>query len=230
MGAASPTRIERHGRRYRVTWWVEGERHRRTFETEIAAAEFLERVRALRQPHDDHRTSGALTVGEVVDNWYLGHRRNLSSGTRRDYEGRIRRDVGRIGGLLAEDLARNPRELRALYASLTPTSARRLHAILRQAFQDAVAHGEISRNPCDVVKARRPRAPERPIPSPEEVEKMVVAADEEDPLWGLFVQVSATIGTRGARRAGCDGKTSTSTRGGCTSAAPCARASTVRPS
>ena len=47
-----------------------------------------------------------------------------------------------------------------------------------------------------MVKARRPRAPERPIPSPGEVEKLVVAADEEDPLWGLFVQVSATIGTR----------------------------------
>jgi integrase len=135
-------------------------------------------------------------VDEIVDNWYRGHRSNLSSGTRRDYEGRIRRDVGRIGELQAEDLARNPRELRAFYASLTPTNARRLHAILRQAFEDAVAHGELSRNPCEVVKARRPRAPERPIPSPEEVEKLIVAAEEEDPLWGMFVNVSATAGTR----------------------------------
>jgi integrase len=47
-----------------------------------------------------------------------------------------------------------------------------------------------------VVKARRPRPSERPIPSPEEVEKMILAAEQEDPLWGLFVNVSATIGTR----------------------------------
>jgi hypothetical protein len=35
------------------------------------------------------------------DNWYEGHMPNLSSGTRRDYEGRIRRDVERIGSLEA---------------------------------------------------------------------------------------------------------------------------------
>jgi integrase len=33
-----------------------------------------------------------------------------------------------------------------------------------------------------VVKARRPRPTERSIPSPEEVEKMILAAEEEDPL------------------------------------------------
>ena len=193
---ASSTRIEPHGRRFRVTWWVAGERHRRTFDAESDAAEFLGRVKSVPHPAAERRLRGGLTVDEVVQNWYGGHRRNLSSGTRRDYEGRIRRDVGRIGGLLAEDLARNPRGLRAFYASLTPTSARRLHAILRQAFEDAVAHGELSRNPCDLVKARRPHPSERPIPSPPEVEKMVLAADEEDPLWGLFVTVSATVGTR----------------------------------
>lgn len=186
--------IEQHRRAFRVAWVIRGQRHRRSFPSEEEARAFLQHLNEERD--SPPRTRGALTVREVVDNWYRGHRHNLTSGTRRDYEGRIRRDVGRIGGLLAEALARNPRDLRAFYASLTPTSARRLHAILRQAFQDALAHGEISRNPCDVVRARRPRSPERPIPSPEEVEKMVLAAEEEDRLWGLFVNVSATIGTR----------------------------------
>jgi integrase len=186
--------IEQHRRAFRVAWVISGRRHRRSFASEEEARAFLQRLNHERESKP--RTRGGLTVGEVVNNWYRGHRRNLSSGTRRDYEGRIRRDVGRIGGLLAEDLARNPRDLRAFYASLTPTNARRLHAILRQAFQDAVAHDEIGRNPCDVVKARRPRPSERPIPSPEVVEKMILAAEEEDPLWGLFVNVSATIGTR----------------------------------
>ncbi|HEX2031855.1 MAG TPA: site-specific integrase [Actinomycetota bacterium] len=133
---------------------------------------------------------------EVVENWYRHHSRNLSSGTRRDYEGRIRRDVGRIGGLDANELARNPRRLRAFYSELTPTNARRLHAILRQAFQDAFDHGEVGRNPCDLARPRKPLAPEKVIPTPAEVEKIVIAGDEEDSLWGLFLSMTATMGTR----------------------------------
>ena len=197
MPGPRPTRFERHGRRFRVTWWVAGVRHRRTFDHESAALDFMHRIRQTRSDGSDRPIGPAkLTVAEVVDNWYRGHERNLSSGTRRDYEGRIRRDVSRIGDLPAARLARNPRELRAFYATLTPTSARRLHAILRQAFQDAVNHDEVDRNPCDMVKARRPRPPERPIPSSAEVEKMIAAAEEEDPLWGLFLNITATLGTR----------------------------------
>jgi hypothetical protein len=128
------TGIERHGRRFRLTWWVDGQRNRRTFDTEDAAAAFMVRMHKERQGiARATRLAGSLTVREVVDNWYRDHRRNLSPGTQRDYEGRIRRDVTRIGERSAEALARNPRELRAFYATLTPTTARRLHAILRRA-------------------------------------------------------------------------------------------------
>jgi integrase len=195
MPRAETNRIERHGKRFRVRWTADGQRFRRSFDTESAAEEFAEK---LREKEGSPRVKGRLTVMDVVTNWYGDHKRNLSSGTQRDYEGRIHRDVSRIGDLQAEALARNPRELRAFYASLTPTNARRLHAILRQAFEDAVAHEELSRNPCDVVKAKRPRAAERLIPSPSEVEKMIAAAEEEDPIWGLFLNITATLGTRRA--------------------------------
>jgi integrase len=197
MGRARTNRIEAHHGRFRVTWWVEKQRHRRSFATEVEARAFLRRLRqedaARRRPA---RVVGGLTVMDVVQNWYRDHSRELASGTRRDYEGRIRRDVSRIGDIDANALARNPRELRAFYATLTPTNARRLHAILRQAFADAVLHDEVERNPCDAVRPRKPAAPEKRIPSPTEVEKLVVAADEEDPLWGLFLAVTATLGTR----------------------------------
>jgi integrase len=132
----------------------------------------------------------------VVHNWYTGHKLSLSSGTQRDYEGRIRRDVSVIGEVDANELARNPRRLRAFYATLTPTNARRLHAILRQAFQDAVNHDEVDRNPCEIVKPRKPQAPEKLIPTPAEVEKLIAAAEEQDQMWGLFVNITATLGTR----------------------------------
>jgi integrase len=174
---------------------IEGKRFRRSFHSEHEAREFLERLRA-KQREEPERANGALTVMEVVQNWYQGHRRTLSPGTQRDYEGRIRRDIGRIASLSADELAANPRRVRAFYATLTPTNARRLHAILRQAFQDAVDHGEVERNPCDLVKPRRPRAPEKLIPSPAAVEKIVIAAEELDPIWGLFLNITATLGTR----------------------------------
>ena len=189
--------IEKHRRQYRVTWIDRGARQRRSFATQDEARDFLRRLRQNdEQRREPQRVASGLTVMELVQNWYRDHQRNLASGTRRDYEGRIRRDVARIGEVDADALARNPRALRAFYASLTATNARRLHAILRQAFQDALVHGEITRNPCDVVKARRPRSAERLIPSPTEIEKMIVTAEEEDPIWGLFLNITATLGTR----------------------------------
>jgi integrase len=188
--------IERHRGRFRVRWTFDGERHRRSFDSEQEAREFLGRLHAKNEPGTQRRAAGALTVIEVIQNWYQGHRRNLSPGTQRDYEGRIRRDVGRIASVDANELVGNPRQLRAFYGTLTPTNARRLHAILRQAFEDAVAHGEVERNPCILVKPRKPSAPEKLIPSPSEVEKIVIAAEEEDQLWGLFLNITATLGTR----------------------------------
>lgn len=195
MSRPRPTKIEHHRNRYRVTWFVHGERFRRSFEDLTEARALLSRLRqdpATPPP----RVKGGLSVGEVVNNWYRDHRRNLTSGTQRDYEGRIRRDLASIRDRSAEDMARNPRAIREHYAGLTPVSARRLHAILRQAFQDALNHGEVSRNPCDLARPRRPRAAERLIPSPGEVEIMIDAATYDDPLWGIFVSVSATLGTR----------------------------------
>jgi integrase len=194
-------RVDRHGRRFRVTWWVNGVRLRRTFVTEREADSFLLTLRRQQEADaspESQRIKGGLTVWEVVDNWYRDHKRNLSSGTQRDYECRIKREVSRIGSLDASELARNPRDLRAFYATLTPTNARRLHAILRQAFEDAVRHGELDRNPSDAARPRKPRPAERLIPSPTEVEKMVVAAEEEEPVWGLFLNLTATLGTRRA--------------------------------
>ena len=136
--------IERHRNRFRVRWAKDGRRVRRSFDSEAEARDFLQRLHTQDRrgaAASSQRIEGALTVMEVVQNWYQGHRRNLSPGTQRDYEGRIRRDVGRIGALDADELARNPRQLRAFYATLTPTNARRLQAILRQAFRDAVDTG-----------------------------------------------------------------------------------------
>ena len=197
MSGPRPTRIEHHRRQFRVTWFQAGHRFRRVFPTEVEAQSFLERLS--QDPGTPAaRVKGGLTVGEVVINWYRDHKRNLSSGTRRDYEGRIRRDAAPLADVAAEEIARNPRRLREHYATLTPVMARRLHAILRQAFQDALVHGEISRNPCDVTKPRRPRAAERLIPSPGQVELMIQAAEHEHPIWGMFVVISATLGTRRA--------------------------------
>ncbi|MGH2556572.1 MAG: site-specific integrase [Actinomycetota bacterium] len=40
--------------------------------------------------------------------------------------------------------------------------------------------------------------PERLIPSPTEVAKIIAAAEEEEPIWGLFLNLTATLGMRRA--------------------------------
>jgi hypothetical protein len=106
--AVAPPRtswIEKHRQRYRVTWIDRGVRHRRSFITQDEARDFLRRLHQdERREKEPRRVSGGLTVMEVVQNWYRDHRLNLTSGTQRDYEGRIGRDVSRIGDLQAEAL------------------------------------------------------------------------------------------------------------------------------
>ena len=78
---------------------------------------------------------------------------------------------------------------------LGPQSARNARTILLQAFEEAVMRKLIPENPVRGQKLPSANA-DKDIPTKEEVAKMLLAADEEDRLWGLFVRITATLGTR----------------------------------
>lgn len=200
MADELPTGVERFRSGYRVRKRMPRGRVQRSFRTLATAMAFLAELEGADAVPS--RAASPFSVMAIVDRWFSdprsGRRHRLRPGAERSYDEHIKRHIARIGDERAEDYARNPRLLRAFYDSLPPVAALRVHTILKQAFEDALDHGEITRNPCSKVRPNR-RAiaqPERDIPTPHEVALMVAAAREEDPVWGLFVSLIATLGLR----------------------------------
>ena len=192
-----PTGIEHRGRKYRVVKKIRGRPFRRSFDPLEEAIRFRDQLhRRLASP----LRSGAhppLTVGDVVARWYEGHRKQLQPGTQHDYAWRIRHDISKIAHLDVADLIRDRSILHDFYwEQLGPQSARNARTILLQAFDEAVLRKEIPENPARGQKLPPARTSEKDIPTPEEVAKIILAAQEEDERWGMFVKITATLGTR----------------------------------
>ena len=195
-----PSGIERHGNRFRVVKKVRGTLLRQSFPTLPKALSYLSdlELRLEGEGRQNDRTPRkAFTVGDLVDRWYEGHRKRLQPGTQFDYEWRIRHDISKIADFDAHDLTRDPSILHDFYWNqLGPQSARNARTILSQAFEDAVMRRLIPENPARGQKLPPTRRSDKDIPTVEEVERMIGAAGNQDPRWGLFVKITATLGTR----------------------------------
>jgi integrase len=199
-GSSLPTGIYREGATYRVRKRIHGHRIQKRFRSVEEAMSFLAKLEArLGEQVEARETAahGPLTVGDLVDRWYATHRNRLQPGTQFDYEWRIRHDISRIAKADALDLIRDRSILHDFYWNqLGPQSARNARTILHQAFEDAVMRRLIPENPARGQRLPLTRRVDKDIPTPEEVAKMILAAEEESPVWGLFVKITATLGTR----------------------------------
>ena len=198
--APLPPGIERRGRRYRVAKKIKGRLIRKSFTTLEDAVSFLESLNiqaASERAERETRAPAPLTVGDLVDRWFAGHRKRLQPGTEFDYAERIRRDISKIAHHDALELIRARSIPHDFYWNQRgPQSARNARTILNQAFEEAVLRRLLPENPARGQKLPPTRRLDKDIPTPEEVAKMIVAAEEESPLWGLFVRITATLGTR----------------------------------
>jgi integrase len=199
-GRSLPSGIERHGRRYRAVKKAHGKLIRRSFRSLDEAQAFLRvlesRISDERRARE-RRTPGPLTVGQLVERWLAGHRKRLQPGTQFDYEWRIRHDISKIADVDAQELIRDPSILHDFYWNqLGPQSARNARTILLQAFEEAVMRRLIPENPARGQRLPPTKTGDKDIPTSEEVAKMILAAEEEGPIWGLFVKITATLGTR----------------------------------
>jgi integrase len=200
-----PAGIQRHRSGFRVRKLVNGVRVVRSFAELEEAIRFLddlskkaESYRAARAP----RLPGDLSIMQQVDRWFAdpktGRRNRLRPAAARSYDEHIKRYISKIGDHSAQELARNPRLLRAFYDSLPKVAALRVHTILSQAFEDALDHEEVTRNPCTKVRPNRKGTvkEERDTPTREEVTKIVAAASAIGERWGAFMLLVATLGLR----------------------------------
>jgi integrase len=191
--------VAKDGNSYRVRKWVEGRRVQRRFRTLDEALAFLRdlesriSVSRLRRIHE----TGSTSVGDLVERWFASHRRRLRPGTQFDYEWRIRHDISKIAAVDARELIRDPSILHDFYWNqLGPQSARNARTILLQAFEEAVMRKLLPENPARGQKLPPARTVDKDIPTSPEVAKIILAAEEEDRIWGLFVKITATLGTR----------------------------------
>jgi integrase len=188
---------------------VRGRLNRRSFSTLEEAQYFLAML--LQDTEDQRavdaaRTSGAVTIMELVRLWWLGplidgeqrggHRQRVTGQTQRNYQYYIDAYISRIGNQSALAYARNPSLLKLFYDSLPNRCAWHVHGVLRMVFKEAVTRGLVDRNPCMAEKPARRKRRKRQIPSRPEVDKIVSAAEEQDRRWGLFNYVTSTLGTR----------------------------------
>ena len=183
MLAQLPQGIERRGRRYRVVKKIRGRLFRRSFQSLEEALAFRNELdrRVAKRKAREATASVPLTVGELVERWYAAHQNRLQPGTQFDYEWRIRHDISKIADIDAFDLIQDRSILHDFYWNqLGPQSAR---TILLQAFEEAVMRKLIPENPAKGQKLPQARTGEKDIPTREEVAKMILAAEEEDPLW-----------------------------------------------
>lgn len=199
MSEALPAGIIREGNAYRVRKQVDGRRAQRRFRRLTDALDFL---RAVEARAADHRVQAAHSmqstkVGDLVERWFVGHRKRLQPGTEFDYGQRIQRDICKIADLDTIDLIRDPSILHDFYWNqLGPQSARNVRTILMQAFEEAAMRKLIPENPAKGQKLPPTRRLDKDIPTSAEVEKMILSAEEESAVWGLFVKITATLGTR----------------------------------
>lgn len=127
-------------------------------------------TRAARLPFDDRHLSGLRTA--------------LDRAPARRQEGR---------SAPAHDFDRFYVELRK---HLGAASVLKVHTILRSALQQAVRWRMLSENPAALVTRPRPVTPPIRPPTPEQVARLLAAADEYDPDLAVYLRLAAVTGAR----------------------------------
>jgi len=141
----------------------------------------------------------AGTVGELLDRWVAHIEPNVSPSTLASYAVYLRNWIR--PALEAKKLERiRPLDIDAFYTSmrgrLAPASIRKVHTILHSAFGQAVRWRLIAVNPVAAATPPRFDKPEITPPTPDEVGRLLAAADERDPELGTYVRLAAVTGAR----------------------------------
>ncbi len=174
-------------------------RHRKTLSTRKAAEKYL------RDKLDEFETEGSIrarnleTLEDFLTRWLrVAAKQRVRQRTFEEYCANVERYVG--GTALGKKLLTTvtPTDIQELYAAITargtgPYAVRKLHAILRQALQQAVKWRELSQNPALFVDLPRiTRKRELRVLHSTDLARFVQAALQEDRLGPMWVLALAT--------------------------------------
>lgn len=163
----------------------------------------VEAKKALRQALKDRDDNivpvGKLTLNDLLNSWLEDMEGTVS---RRTLENRqcavrvhIRPTIGRqrLSKLSHKDFQRLYRN-KVARGELKPSSVKRLHAMLKQAFGDAVRRKYLSHNPLADVKPPKENKEEKQILSPDQVKHLLESV--RDHRFELAIYIGACCGLR----------------------------------
>ena len=171
-----------------------------------ALATFLDEIRLERAPVVEQAEAPAgQTFGQYLDEWLP--RATIDGGlaptTIRENKRTIEKVVKpALGDVPLVDLSK--RQLEEFYRALvtrkerplSPSTVRRIHAVISSALADAVADDALTVNPA--AYAKRPKVTARQIeaPTPEQVRAMLAAAEADDTDMATLIALAALTGAR----------------------------------
>jgi len=148
-----------------------------------------------------HFDLSSATVGQLLDRWLehlesIGRRPSTVYGYRGKIDHAIRPALGAIGlsKLTADILDRTYASWTA--SGLASATVRQYHAILSGSLHQAVKWGWIERNPTDRATSPSPQGPKMTPPTPDEVNRLVAAAEDSDPILATAIAIAALTGCR----------------------------------
>ena len=174
---------------------TEAQRKLRTWQQELEEA-------AAAEPSD----SPAITVRDLIDEW-LRHGQTRGRAPRTLHDARRSAETvifPEFGDMPIAEL--NPRLLDEWYRKLATgegrarplkaTSIRRHHAILSASLSQAVRWGWIDRNPAERSQPPSIERVELQVPTPDEVRRLLAAAQSRGPRWGMLLTLAVLTGGR----------------------------------
>src|SRR5437588_2840377 len=144
-------------------------------------------------------TKASGTLEGLLKDWLANLEQDASPSTIATYRGYVQRwIVPRLGDkkidrLRPDDFDRFYVELRK---HLGAASVLKIHTILRSALQQAVRWRMLSENPAALATRPRPVTPPIRPPTPEQVARLLAAANEYDPDLAVYLRVAAVTGAR----------------------------------
>jgi integrase len=140
------------------------------------------------------------SVADLLDRWLDDIKPTRSAYTIREHRRTIERDIKPVLGAIRLDKL-TPRELDGLYQGLlsrglSASSVRRHHSVLSAALRRAVRWGVITNNPAE--RASPPGLTRSTVTAPavEDVQKLITAAAEADPVLAAAITLGAVTGAR----------------------------------
>ncbi|HMV74792.1 MAG TPA: tyrosine-type recombinase/integrase [Microthrixaceae bacterium] len=166
-----------------------------------------ERVRnqLLVQVQNGTASPSSATFGELLDAWYDAVSPDWSPRTavehRRIIDSVLDPALGKkkLANLRASDLDALYGSLRAGAGDrkpLSPATVRKFHTVARAALQQAVRWEWIGSNPAANASPPKGRRKEPKPPTPEDLARLLKAAEEQDPDFYVFVRLAAVLGAR----------------------------------